>query len=147
MNKIAFGDFNGDGVDDLALALVDTTTVGITLANSTPVERRIEIDVTTVAAAQEAMVTLQDFENRIILGQGVVGAYLSRLEVTSSLIEARNVQLNSAYARIMDINVAEETAKLLRLQILQQAATAITAQANLSSQRMVSLLLGTGVKR
>jgi flagellin len=49
---------------------------------------------------------------------------------------------NAAESRIMDVDVAEESSQLTRLSILQQAGTAILAQANQQPQLALQLLRG-----
>jgi flagellin-like hook-associated protein FlgL len=141
VTRIALGDFNLDGVNDLALALWDTQESAIALANSTATSGRPELDVTSVEAAQATLSTLGTIEAALTNAQGVVGAYLSRLEVTSSMLQATAADYRAAHSRILDIDVAQEVADMLRLQILQQSASAILAQANLAPGRVLALLL------
>jgi flagellin len=68
------------------------------------------------------------------------GATMSRLEYAADNLT--NVSQNSAAARsrIMDADYAAETTELARTQIIQQAATAMLAQANQSQQAVLALL-------
>jgi flagellin len=65
---------------------------------------------------------------------------LSRLEQVVSSLETTSSNLSSARGRIMDADFAKETANLTRAQILQQAGTAILAQAKQLPQAVLSLL-------
>ncbi|MGV3467994.1 flagellin, partial [Limnobacter sp.] len=64
----------------------------------------------------------------------------SRLEQVVSSLETTSSNLSSARGRIMDADFAKETANLTRSQILQQAGTAMLAQANQLPNNVLSLL-------
>lgn len=62
--------------------------------------------------------------------RGVLGAAESRLNIAINNLSIARENFAAAESRIRDVDIAEETANLVRLQIIQQAATAILAQAN-----------------
>ncbi|MNV97243.1 A-type flagellin [compost metagenome] len=66
----------------------------------------------------------------------------SRFETTISNLSVTTENLSSARSRIMDADFAVETANLSRSQILQQAGTAMVAQANQLPQQVLQLLQG-----
>ena len=70
------------------------------------------------------------------------GAVENRLEYTINNLS--NIATNTAAAksRIEDADYAKESAKLAKTQVLQQAGTAILAQANMTSQQVLKLLNG-----
>ena len=68
------------------------------------------------------------------------GAAMNRLEITSSNIQTARLNTAAANSRIRDVDVADETAKMAREQVLQQAGTAILAQANQAPSLALSLL-------
>ena len=70
------------------------------------------------------------------------GAEMSRINFAQDLLEINAVNLEAANSRIMDVDVAAESSQLARFQILQQAGTAMLAQANTSQQSLVRLLQG-----
>jgi flagellin len=70
------------------------------------------------------------------------GAVQNRFEAVISNLSNYSENLTAARSRIMDADFAEETAKLTRAQILQQAGTSILAQANTIPQSALSLLQG-----
>ena len=70
------------------------------------------------------------------------GAEMSRINFASDLININATNLEAANSRIMDVDVASESSQLARFQILQQAGTAMLAQANTSQQSLVKLLQG-----
>jgi len=70
------------------------------------------------------------------------GAEMSRINFAQDLLEINATNLEAANSRIMDVDVAAESSQLARFQILQQAGTAMLAQANTSQQSLVRLLQG-----
>jgi flagellin len=70
------------------------------------------------------------------------GAESSRVGFAQDLLKINAINLEAANSRIMDVDVAAESSQLARFQILQQAGTAMLAQANTSQQALVKLLQG-----
>jgi flagellin len=70
------------------------------------------------------------------------GAEMSRINFAQDLLVINANNLEAANSRIMDVDVAAESSQLARFQILQQAGTAMLAQANTSQQNLVRLLQG-----
>ena len=70
------------------------------------------------------------------------GAESSRIGFAQDLLKINAVNLEAANSRIIDVDVAAESTQLARFQILQQAGTAMLAQANTSQQSLVKLLQG-----
>jgi flagellin len=68
------------------------------------------------------------------------GAVQNRLEHTLSNLAVYQENLVSSESRIRDVDMAEEMVSFTKLQILQQAGTAMLAQANQSPQSVLSLL-------
>lgn len=69
------------------------------------------------------------------------GAEQSRLHFAQDMLSVNQTNLESAVSRIMDVDVAVETTQLARFNILQQAGTAMLAQANQSSQSLLRLIM------
>ena len=69
-----------------------------------------------------------------------VGALQNRLERVVETLTNMVTKTTEAVSRIVDADFAEETAKLTRAQVLQQAGTAMLAQANQSKQSVLALL-------
>jgi flagellin len=68
------------------------------------------------------------------------GAAMNRLEITTSNIQTARLNTAAANSRIRDVDVADETSRMAREQVLQQAGTAILAQANQAPSLALSLL-------
>lgn len=71
-----------------------------------------------------------------------VGAQMARLEGTINALQIGSEAESASRSRIMDADFAQETARLTRAQILQQAGSAMLAQANAIPQMALSLLRG-----
>ena len=71
-----------------------------------------------------------------------MGAVSNRLSSTMANLDQINVNLSASRGRIQDADFAAETANLAKNQILQQAATAMLAQANASQGTVLTLLQG-----
>ena len=87
--------------------------------------------VTTVSAALQNLATLRASN----------GSEQSRMTFAADVLAINKTNLESANSRIIDVDVAEESSKLARFNILQQAGTAMLAQANQSSQSLLRLLM------
>ncbi len=96
--------------------------------------------VDTVANATTAITRLDASIDAITGIRAVVGAGQSRLEQVASFADTSATNLKAARGRIMDADFAKETAALTRAQILQQAGTAMLAQANQLPNNVLSLL-------
>jgi flagellin len=70
------------------------------------------------------------------------GAEESRVNFAMDMLKINAINLEAANSRIIDVDVAAESTQLARYQILQQAGTAMLAQANTSQQSLVRLLQG-----
>ena len=96
--------------------------------------------VDTVANATTAITRLDASIDAITGIRAVVGAGQSRLEQVAAIADVSSTNLQAARGRIMDADFAKETAALTRSQILQQAGTAMLAQANQLPNNVLSLL-------
>jgi len=78
--------------------------------------------------------------NDISTQRGAFGAIQNRLEHTVNALGIYQENLMAAESRIRDVDMAAEMTNFTKLQILQQSGTAMLAQANMSSQGVLSLL-------
>lgn len=98
------------------------------------------IDITTQSGASGALADL-DTDIATVTGQrAIFGAVQNRFEAVISNLNVYTESLSAARGRIVDADFASETASLTRGQILQQASTAILAQANALPQNALTLL-------
>lgn len=95
----------------------------------------------TISPAQ-AIVAVDRALDYVSGQRAVLGAQASRLEAAISSLQSGSENLTASRSRILDADFASETATLARQQILQQAATAMVAQANQLPQGVLALLRG-----
>jgi len=98
------------------------------------------IDVSTDKGAYIAMKKIDSALDQINSARATLGAVQSRFENAVTNISIGVENLSASRGRIMDADFAKETANLSRAQILQQAGTAMVAQANQVPQGVLSLL-------
>ena len=91
-------------------------------------------------AAQNALAAIDAAIDSLGTTRGIVGAAESRLTHAVNYLQVARENLAAAESRIRDADVAQEVADMTRLQVLQQAATAVLAQANLQPQVVYKLL-------
>ena len=122
-NGVALGDLDMDGDNDDDIAL---SALAISGSDSTN--------------AVKALYALAEGISNVDGARASLGASMSRLEYAADNLT--NVAQNSSAARsrILDADYAAETTELARTQIIQQAGTAMLAQANQSQQQVLALL-------
>ena len=96
--------------------------------------------ITDQASANTAIGNLQTAVASLGTVQGRVGAAMNRLQFAISQAQSMSVAVSASESRIRDANVAEEAANLTKYNILNQSGLAALAQANQSSQSVLSLL-------
>jgi flagellin len=122
---------DGESTDRISVQLnkIDTTTLGVSA-----------ISLKTAVSASSALKTLDKAIGMIDNDRATFGATINRL--TYAVDNLTNVAQNASASRsrILDTDYAKASAELARTQIIQQAATAILAQANQSQQSVLKLL-------
>ena len=124
-----------------------TTTVfqvgannGDTLAITTHTISAVTGGVDTVANASAALAAIDAKLDAINTDRATYGAAMSRFGMAIQNLQVTGENQSAARGRIMDADFATETANLSRAQILQQAGTAMVAQANQLPQQVLQLL-------
>lgn len=128
------GDSSGDSI---TLTLQDMNVAAIGTASGTQVSGTDLQDTTNAAAA---MTVLDDAIAEVDSFRSTLGATANRLEHSASNLMSRVEHQSAARSRIADADYAVESANLAKAQVLQQAGTAMLAQANASTSNVVSLL-------
>ena len=122
---------DGTDTDRISVQLneITTSTLGVSA-----------ISLSTAASAQSALDTLDAAISLIDVDRATFGATINRL--TYAVDNLSNIAQNTSASRsrILDTDYAKASAELARTQIIQQAATAILAQANQSQQSVLKLL-------
>lgn len=137
--------FDGSSLSQIAYSGVQATLNALGLANSSFVHT-ISITGSTDLDSQNAARSALDVINSAIVSvtrnRGTLGAAESRLDTTIQNLLVARENFQAAESRIRDVDVATEAAELTRLNILQQASTAILAQANQQPALALQLLQG-----
>ena len=121
-------------------------TVGITQADLSQIAYDIttgtttKMDITSTTGALAAVATIQTAIQDLAELRANNGAEQSRLTFAADMLSVNKINLESANSRIIDVDVASESSQLARFNILQQAGTAMLAQANQSSQSILRLI-------
>ena len=95
---------------------------------------------TAQTAFQSLTTAVSDYITLLSTQRGLLGAYQNQMEYSVNNVTELTANLTSARSRVIDTDYASETANLTKGQILQQAATAMLAQANQMPNVILSLL-------
>jgi flagellin len=100
------------------------------------------VDISTANAAQTSIGTLDAAISTVNTQRANLGAVSNRLDSTISNLTNISTNLEAGRSSIQDADFAAESTSLAKAQILQQASTAMLAQANASKQGVLQLLQG-----
>ena len=118
-----------------------TTAAGKSVIESVHAADLVSSTVTTAQAAFQTLGTaVSDYITLLSTQRGLLGSYQNQIEYSINNVTELSANLTSARSRIIDTDYASETATLTKGQILQQAATAMLAQANQMPNVILSLL-------
>lgn len=138
---VALENFQNTATSDAPLRVVDSDGDGTVEGTGSGDDKLFSaLAITDATEAAASLYGLSAAINKIDSSRANLGASMSRLEYASDNLT--NVAQNSSAARsrIMDADYAAETTELARTQIIQQAGTAMLAQANQSQQQVLALL-------
>jgi len=99
-----------------------------------------EINITTQQGASDALRAIDSAINKVSAAQALSGALNNRLDVIVNNLSEGLQNMSASRSRILDTDYATETTELAKQQIIQQAATAMLAQANQQPQGVLALL-------
>lgn len=143
---IAVTSFNGTALLSGSVSLTFQVGAGTTANDRiTVTSSAVSItsgDLTSAANAQTAIGNMDTALNTVNGLRATFGATQSRFESVINGLQIAAENTAASRSRIVDADYAQETASLTRAQILQQAGTAMLAQANASPQSVLSLLRG-----
>jgi flagellin len=127
--------------DELTIgAGAGTTALGLTAGAVTASGNLTTVNVLNVAGANDTIQRIDSALTSVGDLRGTLGAIQNRFESTINSLQGVAESLAASRSRILDTDFAAETAALTRAQILQQAGTAMVAQANAVPQNVLSLL-------
>jgi flagellin len=122
-----------------AAAGVKGLTNGSTAAAATGTAISV-VDISTVGGANAALASIDAALASVSSSRASLGAIQNRFQSTIENLQTSAENQSAARSRILDADFASETASLSRAQVLQQAGTAMVAQANQLPQQVLSLL-------
>ena len=135
--EIKLGVTGTTGTDGITKGKVTTGVDAVIGSNKTGFG---DLDISTVQGADNAILAMDAALKSVNSARADLGAMQNRFESVVSNLSVNSENLSASKSRIMDADFASETANLSRSQILQQAGTAMVAQANQLPQGVLSLL-------
>jgi len=136
--KFQLGDSSSDTIT-VSLSGMKATSLGID-SNVTAGVTNTSTGIETATKAGTALSAIDTAITSVDTYRAKFGAAANRMEHAASNLMSRVEHQSAARSRIQDADYAVESANLARAQVLQQAGTAMLAQANASSQNILSLL-------
>ena len=129
------------GVFEFQVGVKASETIEVTIGDMTSATLSIDsLDVTDATNSNAAITALDAAIKTVATERANLGAFSNRLESTVSNLGQIGVNLAASVGRIEDADFAKETGNLAKNQILQQAATAMVAQANASQGTVLTLI-------
>ena len=125
-------------------ATADTSTTGLTAAVTAQAASTgfATLDISSVGGSDSAIQQMDAALEAVNTARASLGAVQNRFSSVIASLQTTSENLSASRGRIQDADFAKETANLTRSQILQQAGTAMLAQANSAPQNVLSLLRG-----
>lgn len=120
--------------DTVTVTFMDIAVTGSTITSAA------SIGVSTVAQATSAITNLDSAISTVDAYRSTLGAVVNRLNYAADNLTNVSTNTAASRSRILDTDYAAATTELARTQIIQQAATAMLAQANQSPSSVLSLL-------
>ncbi|MGQ0766229.1 MAG: flagellin N-terminal helical domain-containing protein [Gemmatimonadota bacterium] len=120
----------------------DKISISGTQLNLSSTALTISTDPTTLANAQTALAQIDVAITNANVAIGVIGGLQSRIEVATENARTTAQNFQAAESTIRDLDMASEMTMFTKAQILQQAGTAMLAQANANGQSVLTLLRG-----
>lgn len=140
-SSVSLGDLNGDGVLDMVTSGYATASFSVRLSGTASgVSPLLPFKLTSRADALQALSLFDKSLNRLSAQRGTIGAFQSRIGVAANVLQASSENFKAAESRIRDADIALESSQLVRLNILQKAASAVLAQANQQPALALKLL-------
>jgi flagellin len=137
---VTFKDFENDTANVASASNRVFTGDKINSGGSAGTNDLTDLDIGTSTNAATALSALAGAIDSVNSERAGLGASMSRLEYASDNLTNVAQNTGAARSRILDADYAAETTELARTQIIQQAATAMLAQANQSQQQVLALL-------
>ena len=133
------GNNSGADVFDVTVKNADATTLDVFVANASDATVN-DVNLLSQTSAGSAITAVDGAIATVSSERANLGAVSNRMASTMANLDQIRVNLTASKGRIADADFAAETANLAKGQILQQAATAMLAQANASKQQVLTLI-------
>lgn len=139
IDQTVTGDFNGDGAIDFLGRSGNRIflSTNLTQEGINPLQ---QFSLLTLADARQALSVFAQTAENLSKQRGQIGSFQSRLEVATRTAQASSDTALQASSRITDVDVAAETANLVRYKAKQDAGANILGQMNLQSDIVLQLL-------
>ena len=144
LKGLTFSVAAGGATDQITIQAIsaDGTAGFLTGVAANPAAGSSTVNLDSAANAQTAIGLIDAAITSVNSQRAELGSYSNRLDSTVSNLTNISNNLAAGKGRIEDADFAAETTNLAKMQILQQASTAMLAQANASKQNVLSLLQG-----
>lgn len=119
------------GVDTMSVSTVSATASSLSIS---------ALNIGSTGDASAAIAALDTAMQSVSSSRSQFGAVQNRLSAVASSLTVRSENLSAANSRIIDVDVARETAEMTKNSILQQAAISVLAQANAQPQAALRLI-------
>jgi flagellin len=126
-----------DGAQSIGITQVDLNQIVFDITDDTS---STVMNIGSNTGAQAAVTSIQAAIQNLATLRANNGAEQSRLTFAADMLAVNKTNLEAANSRILDVDIADESTKLARYNILQQAGTAMLAQANQSTQSILRLI-------
>jgi flagellin len=139
--KVFVGDINGNSSIAVSIATITADATAGTVSNLGASGPGLTgVDLTGASAAKGSIDDIKAALNAVSNMRANIGAGMNRLSSAVSVLQTQSQNTSAAESTIRDANFAEEVANMTKFQILSQSGMAALAQANSSSQSVLSLL-------
>ena len=143
LNGVNFSFQIGEGANQtISVSIDDMAATDLNVYDDSTTAGTNDVNLQSSANAQTAIGLIDAAIEEVSGERGELGAVSNRLSSTMANLDQINVNLSASRGRVQDADFAAETANLAKNQILQQAATAMLAQANASQGTVLTLLQG-----
>ncbi len=122
---------DGSSTSQISLPLPGVSTTSLSIAST---------DISTQAGAKAALDATKAATQSIASSRADIGATVQKLDTAASNLSVSNENQRAAESQIRDVDVASETANLVKAKIKQQASVAVLAQANQQPNQVLKLL-------
>ena len=135
------GDLNSDGFKDFYLYEATGSGSSLTKIQGTVTNAEsATVDLSSLDSAEDSLQILDNAIENLSARRANIGALQNRLESAVNANALTRENMLGAYSQIIDADIADETAELVRTQIQQQAATSVLGQANVSLRMALDLI-------